>query len=462
MKRREFIRNLGISGAALPFVSGLPSLASVTSDARKQRLIVMFSPNGIVPANFWPDYKPEKKKSEKAENTEGGKTEKTEAPAPEPPPDEFLLRPILKPLEPFKEKMLLLKGVSNKVRGDGDSHMRGMSCLLTGIELFPGNIQGGSDTPAGWASGISIDQEMKDHLQGREESRTRFGSIECGVAVPNRADPWTRMSYAGPNKPMAPVDDPYLLFEKLYGRMKDKETLKSILDELTVDFRKVSANISSDDRKLLDEHLTFVREMERELQASDEEVQQHAMPKLDPGVLNENDNIPKISRMQIDLLVNSFINDFARVATLQYTNSVGNARMRWIGVEEGHHTLSHDPDLNEQSQEKLTKINIWFAQELAYLCQRLSETAEPEGKGSLLDNTLIVWTNELGKGNSHTLDNIPFVLLGNGCNFKMGRFVKLEKAAHNRLWISIAHAMGHPISTFGNPKLCEGGPLELS
>ncbi len=462
MKRREFIRNLGVSAAVLPFISGLPSLASVTSSARKQRLIIMFSPNGIVPATFWPDWKPEKKKDEKKEGGEGTKVESAEPPAPEPPADPFLIRPILKPLEPFKDKMLLLKGVSNKVRGDGDSHMRGMSCLLTGIELFPGNIQGGSDTPAGWASGISIDQELKGFLQGRDGSRTRFGSIELGVSVPNRADPWTRMSYAGPNKPVAPVDDPYLLFEKLYGRMKDKDTLKSILDDLAGDFQKVSARVSSEDKKLLEEHLTFVREMERDLQASDNESQHHTTPKLDSGVLNENDNIPQISRMQIDLLVNSFQNDFARVATLQYTNSVGNARMRWLGIDEGHHTLSHDPDLNEQSQEKLTKINAWFAGELAHLCQRLSETREPGGEGSLLDNTLIVWTNELGKGNSHTLDNIPFVLLGNGCNFRMGRFEKLEKVPHNRLWMSIAHAMGHRLSTFGNPKLCDGGPLDLA
>ncbi len=316
MKRREFIRNLGVSAAVLPFINGLPSLASDASTKRKQRLVIMFSPNGIVPANFWPD--------------ETG--------------EEFALKSILQPLEPFKKQLLVLKGVSNKVRGDGDGHMRGMSCLLTAIELFPGNIQGGSDTPAGWPSGISIDQEIKNFLQSREETRTRFGSIELGVAVPNRADPWTRMSYAGPNKPVAPVDDPYQMFEKMYGQVKDKDTLKSVLDDLRADFKKVSTKISSEDKKLLEEHLAFVREMERELQSTDQ-TQQHAMPMLDPGVLLENDNIPQISRMQIDLLVNAFQNDSARVATLQYTNSVGNARMRWLGIDEGHHTLSHDPDI---------------------------------------------------------------------------------------------------------------------
>ena len=114
----------------------------------------------------------------------------------------------------------------DKVRGDGDNHMRGIGCLLTGIELFPGNIQGGSDTPAGWSRGISIDQEIKNFLQAKPETRTRFGSLEFGVMVPDRADTWTRMSYAGPNKPLAPIDDPYQMFAKLYGRMKDQESLR--------------------------------------------------------------------------------------------------------------------------------------------------------------------------------------------------------------------------------------------
>ena len=116
-----------------------------------------------------------------------------------------------------------------------------MGCLLTGIELFPGNIQGGSDTPAGWAKGISIDQEIKNFLQSRPETRTRHGSLEFGVMVPDRADTWTRMVYAGPNKPIAPIDDPYQMFGKLYGRMKDQESLKSIMDELKEDLNKVSS-----------------------------------------------------------------------------------------------------------------------------------------------------------------------------------------------------------------------------
>jgi hypothetical protein len=429
--RREFIRDLGIGGAALPFVLNLPSLGFANQQRRKQRLVVMFSPNGVVPTAFWPD-------------GEGKLTAFKES---------------LKPLLPFKDKTLVLHGLCDKVRGDGDNHMRGIGCLLTGGELFPGNIQGGSHTPAGWAKGISIDQEIKNHLQKDPATRTRFGSLEFGVMVPDRADTWTRMVYAGPNKPLAPIDDPYQMFAKLYGRVKDQESLKSILDDLQDDLRKVEAKVSAEDRRLLEEHATFVREMEQELKATTDKGVGHAVPKLEQGVKKEKDNIPRTSKMQIDLMVNSFAADFSRIATLQFTNSVGQARMRWLKISESHHELSHKPDNDRESQDKLVRINQWYCEQLAYLARRLAETPEPGGGGSLLDNTLLVWTNELGKGNSHTLDNIPFVLVGNGLGFRMGRSIRYPKVPHNRLLLSLAHGMGHPIKQFGNPNFCGAGPL---
>lgn len=438
--RRDFLRRLGLSTAALPFVWNLPSLGFANTGARRQRLVVMFSPNGVVPSRYWPD-------------EEG---------------ESFTLKECLQPLEAFKQRLLVLHGVCDKVRGDGDNHMRGMGCLLTGVELYPGNIQGGSDTPAGWASGQSIDQEIKNYLQSRPETRTRFGSLEFGVMVPDRADTWTRMVYAGPNKPIAPIDDPYQMFAKLYGRMKDEENLKSILDELREDLDKVASLVSAEDRRLLDEHATFVREMEQELRATERRPADehddayaeldHAVPELPPGVKHENDNMPQTSKMQIDLLVNSFAADFARVATLQFTNSVGQARMRWLGVDDGHHDLSHKPDSDEDAQNKLTRINRWYCEQMEYLLKRLAATPEPGG-GTMLDNTLVIWTNELGKGNSHTLDDIPFVLAGGGLGFRMGRSIKYPKLSHNRLLLSLAHGFGHHLERFGNPNFCGEGPL---
>jgi hypothetical protein len=429
--RREFLRDLGISAAVLPFVLNLSSVAAAEERRRKQRLVVLFSPDGVIPSTFWPD-------------EEG---------------ESFTLKQSLKPLEPFRARTLTMHGVCDRVRGDGDNHMRGIGCLLTGIELFPGNVQGGSDTPAGWASGISIDQEIKNYLQSDPATRTRFGSLEFGVMVPDRADTWTRMVYVGPNKPIAPIDDPYQMFQKLYGRAKDQESLKSVLDELSEDLNKVRSRVSPQDRQILDEHATLVREMEQELRADSGKDVGHAVPVLEPGVRKENDNIPRISKQQIDLLVNSFAADFARVATLQYTNSVGQARMRWLKINEGQHDLSHKADDDADAKEKLTRINQWYCEQLAYLGKRLAETPEPGGGGSLLDNTLIVWTNELGKGNSHTLDNIPFVLVGNGLDFRMGRSLKYGRVPHNRLLLSLAHGFGHRITRFGNPDFCGDGPL---
>ena len=107
--RREFIRDLGLGAAALPFILNLPSLAFANQQARKQRLVVLFSPNGVVPDAFWP--------------TEEGSS--------------FAFKDILSPLEPFKADTLVVHGVCDKVRGDGDNHMRGIGCLLTGTELYP-------------------------------------------------------------------------------------------------------------------------------------------------------------------------------------------------------------------------------------------------------------------------------------------------------------------------------------
>lgn len=439
--RREFLQRLGISTAAGTFLMGLPSLGWAASTSRRQRLVFLFSPNGVIPKHFWPDKQ--------------GK--------------DYDIKRILKPLEPFKNQMMTLHGIDNKIKGDGDGHMRGIGCLLTGIELFPGDIQGGSDTPAGWSMGISIDQFLKNKLQADESTRTRFGSLEFGVMVPDRADTWTRMSYAGANQPVAPISDPYQMFDRLYGQTKNRELLASVLDDLVDDFKKIEKVVSAEDRQLLQEHVAMVRAVEKELKtelaageksaAQQDKSVGHAVPDLPPNVDTENDNIPQITRMQIEMLVSSFTADFARVATFQITNSVGQPRMRWLGIDEGHHGISHEPDSNEEAYEKLIQINTWYAEQVALLAQRLADTPEPGGGGSLLDNTTIVWTNELGKGNSHTRNDIPFVMVGGGLGFDSGRAMKFDSVPHNRLLMTMAAAMGHETKSFGNPDFCGDGVL---
>lgn len=436
MNRRNFIRDLGVSAGVLPFVSGLPGLQAAGQSADNKRLIIMFSPNGTVGGELWPELQ------------ENGERQ---------------FKRILKALEPWKDQVTTLRGVHNQIRGDGDSHMRGMSCLLTCNELFPGNIQGGGHTPAGWASGISIDQELKNFYQSNPATETRFGSLEFGVAVPNRADPWTRMSYAGPNQPVAPISDPEQMLGRIYGQMKDKETMKSVIDLLQQDLKKVSSKLGSEDREFLDRHVSLVREIESELHRSDSDTElNHPVPDVDPEIELVNDNTPQISRMQIDLLVSAMANNMTRIGSLQFMRSVGQARMSWLGIEEGHHSLSHEPDKNEDAVEKLIKINEWFAGELAYLTKCLAETPEPGKTGSMLDHTLVIWLNELGKGNSHTLNDIPFVMVGGKAHgISMGKHHEFKGQPHNRLWLKVAQSMGHNLQTFGQEKFCSEGALEI-
>ena len=435
--RRSVLKKLGLTSLSLPILSQSANLFSEKAKkaAPKQRLIVMFSPNGTIPGQFWPEKMGE----------------------------DFEHKTILKPLEPFHDKMLILRDLHNRVRGDGDNHMRGMSCLLTGIELFPGNVMGGGNTPSGWPKGISIDREICDFFQSKAETRTRFGALHFGVGVQDTADPWTRMSYHGPNKPVTPLADPYDAYQKIYGNVRDKKKVRAILDDLNTDLNKIAKRLPESDRRLLIEHSKLVERMDKEYASGNSLSKLRAKPpELPEGIRNLNENIPELGRLQIDLLVNSFVNDFARVATLQYTKSVGQAKMKWLDIEDAHHTLSHEPDKNKDAYEKLVRINTWFAEELAYLLKKLDSTPEPGQSGSMLDHTLVIWTNELGKGNSHTLDHIPFVLAGNGFGFRMGRSMWCENSNHNRLLLSLAHAVGHPLETFGNPRLCKGGPLNLS
>jgi hypothetical protein len=430
--RRQFLRDAGLGAAAIPFLLNLPSLGYANEQQRKQRLVIMFSPNGVVPKNFWPE-------------AEGA---------------EFTLPESTQPLEPFKYRTLFLKGIGDKVRGDGDSHMRGIGCLLTGVELFPGNVLGGcTEHPAGWSRGISIDQEIRNYLQASPATRTRFGSLEFGIGVPERADTWTRMVYSGANKPVTPVNNPYQMLKRLYSTTRHRKHLVTILDGLREDFQKIESLLGSEDRRILEEHATFVSEFERELKSIGSGDGQQVAPQFTPGVKDSLENMPQLSKMQIDLLVNSLAADFARVMTLQFNHSTSDATMPWIQVDGRHHDLSHLPDDDQEAQRKLTRIDRWYCEQLAYLAQRLAETPEPDGNGSLLDNTLIVWTNELGQGNSHTLDNVPFVLVGNGLNFQMGRSLKFADQPHNRLLMSLAHGFGHHLTGFGNMEYCKAGPL---
>jgi hypothetical protein len=156
--------------------------------------------------------------------------------------------------------------------------------------------------------------------------------------------------------------------------------------------------------------------------------------------------------LQQDLLVASLACDMTRVASLQYRLGENDSdRYTWLGINhEGHHGLTHAGDSNVVERANLTKIYTWYADRFARFLDRLA--AVKEGNGTLLDKTLVVWGSELGKGNNHSFDRVPFVTAG-GCGggVRTGRFLEYPAGTpHNRLLVSMCHAMGRAdIETFG-------------
>lgn len=216
----------------------------------------------------------------------------------------------------------------------------------------------------------------------------------------------------------------------------------------------------SEDQTKVEAHIDNLRDIELRLDVDGAGAgcsKPEAVAKYDAGA---NDNFPKTLKLQTDLLVRSFACDMTRVATLQWSRSVGGETHRWIGItDKDHHSLSHDGDGNADSQEKLIKINTWYAEQFAYLLEQMKLVKE--GAGTMLDNTVILWGNELGKGNAHSRDKVPYVMAGRaGGYFKTGRFLKYNNDSHSNLLVSIANAMGVATNSFGNPKYCTG-PLRM-
>jgi hypothetical protein len=168
-------------------------------------------------------------------------------------------------------------------------------------------------------------------------------------------------------------------------------------------------------------------------------------------------NFPAAGKLHMDIFVAAFACGLTRIGTLQWGGSTSEQQFPWLGINSGHHTMSHvgDGDLGNMAQ--LVKINNWYAQQFAYLLGKLD--AIQEGTGTLLDNSIVAWTNELSKGNTHSSHNIPWVLAGSaGGYFRTGRFIQYAtEQPHNNLLVSFMNAMGLANeTTFGERAVCTG------
>lgn len=451
--RRAFLRGLGLGAAALPFVPWLDVHADAAGPPR--RIVFFFSSNGTIRESWLP-------------TTSGGA---------------LALSPILSPLEKHKERLLVIDGLCHRVvmeKGDRSGHSAGMNTALTGRKAH--QTDPAKQPLRSLATGISLDQYLGQKI-GKE---TKLRSIELGVEVQPFMEDTACLAYANPLSPIYPENSPFAAFSRLFKGYSDpaapaapdpkvverKRDQSRVLDAVSGELRTLRAALPTSDRAKVEAHLDAIDALEHSLSTGvGAAAPQCVKPELGaPIEVWDNANIPAIAKMQIDLAVTALACDLTRVATVQFGTAGAGHRFLWLGKEfendpalpagdgaTGFHALAHH-DQEPAARAKLVRIHTWYAQQFAYLLDRLA--AIPEGSGSMLDNTVVAWVNELGDGGAHSHEQIPFVLAGNANGyFKTGQLVSFPGEPHNRLLLSLSHAMGVHDDVFGDKDYCGAGPL---
>jgi hypothetical protein len=439
LSRRTVLRGAGGVVIGLPLLEAMRPLRRAHAAPAPKKFVVFFSPNGTIAPAWEPTLGPS-----------GAETD-------------FTLSPILQPLAPFQQDIVVIQGVDQQ-GGGGDGHQNGIGGMLTGASLNPGPFQGGGGSaPAGWASSISVDQR----IAAVNGLGTRFRSLELGVQV-GSADNWGRMSYLGGDRPVPPESDPSRAYARVFSDLNTDPTVlarirarrKSVLDAVSDQYGAVVARLGGEDRQKLDAHATSIREIESRLDVSGATAPGCTAPAVPPSTLdmNLNDNFPAVGELQMDLLVMALTCGLTRVASLQWSRSVSQVRFTWLGITDAHHDLSHLGDDDADAVDKLTRINNWYAARYASLLDRMKRVDNGDGT-TLLDSSLVFWCNELAKGNNHTRTNAPYVLGGKaGGALRTGRYLRYDDGdmPHNNLLVSMLNAMDVPDTRFGKAEWCTG------
>ena len=428
LSRRTFLGGLGAAGVAAPLVPLLE--AEAETGPMPKRLILLCSSNGTVHSQWKPGFE---------NNT-------------------LQLSPALAPLEAHKHNLVVLDGLGwGYGDGPGVDHMR-ICMLWNGTPMLDGNDFQNStgDRPCGWGGGISVDQYIANQI-GHE---TPFSSLEFGVHN-GGAHIYSRVSYAGPNQPIPPEDNPYGMFDRLFAEFGQstaelaalRARRKSVIDVVRGNLDGLQPKVATADRLKIEAHLDAVRAIEQRLDLTAVCEVPMLGDQFDPGA---NDNFPLVSRLQIDMMVMAMACDLTRISSLLWARAGSNVRYNWLGIGTAEHTIAHDSSAPARAQ--MVQINAWHAGEVAYLLDALE--AVPEGDGTMLDNTLVVWGNELADGWTHSQRPIPLVLAGGaGGQLETGRYIDYGQARHNGLLVSICNLMGlSEVTSFGS--LDDGsGPL---
>jgi len=440
LNRRRFLRGLGAC-IALPALESLG--AQPAPDPVGQRLATgqtgaplrmafLYFPNGVNQEHWWP-------KGEGAE---------------------FELGQTMESLAALKHRVQILGGLEHRHAtagndGAGD-HARANGTFLTGVRV---KKTAGADIRAG----VSIDQvaaEQVGHL-------TRFPSLELTCDSVRRSGNCDsgyscayqhNLSWRSPTMPMPPEPNPRQVFERLFGagsaseRAREQERRlaqqKSILDFVLEDAHTLEKQLTGRDRQKLDEYLTSVREVEKQLDQAD---RFEAVPAPTTEIP---DGIPRAFqehvRVMYRMLVLAFQTDSTRLATFLLAGDGNNRAYPNIGVPEGHHSISHHQN-NREMMEKIAKIDQWYVEQLAWFLGELESVEDTDGQ-SLLQNCMIVYGCGNSDGNRHTHHNLPVILAGGGGgSLTPDRYVKLPRMPMSNLFLSLADRLGVPeLDRFGD------------
>jgi hypothetical protein len=430
LDRRMFLRGIG-TAMALPLLdSMIPALAG-SSTPPAVRLGFVYVPNGIIQKDWVPQ-------------TLG---------------TNFEFMPTMKPLEPFRDKLIVLRNLAQyngQALGDGGGdHARAGATWLTGVH--PKKTEG-----ADIHAGISADQIAAKKLA----QKTQFGSLEIGIEEPSLAGgcdsgyscAYTNtISWRGPTTPNPMEVSPRALFERLFGdgettdpavRIGRMEQDRTILDFVSGDVSRLQGSLGARDKSKLDEYLEGIRDIERRIQKAEEQSAAVKIPVMDrPAGIP--DTFEEHTKLMSDLMVIAFQTDMTRVITYMMAREGSNRSYREIGVPDGHHSLSHhmrDPE----KMAKVAKIDQYHVKSFAYLVGRMEAT--PDGDGTLLDHTMLLYGSSIRDGNVHDHYDLPLVLAGGkSVDICGGRHIQYKPdTPMTNLLLTMLDKAGVPADTLGD------------
>jgi hypothetical protein len=435
LNRRTLLRGLGAS-LALPILDSMvPALAETGGAISKSpvRMAFVYTPNGIIPAAWTP-------------SGEGLR--------------DWEFKRTMKPLEPFREQINVITGlaqINGRALGDGPGdHARAGATWLTGVH--PKKTEG-----AGIHSGISADQ-IAAKILGKS---TQLASLEIGLDTPSLAGgcdsgyscAYTNtISWRGETTPMPMEPNPRMVFERLFGdgdstdaaaRLKTLKEQRSILDYIAGDIDRLETGLGKSDRSKLTEYLEAIRDIERRIQKAEEQNATMKIPVFErpSGVPAEFEDHAKL---MIDLQVLAFQADLTRVITFMIAREGSNRPYKNIGISDGHHSLTHHQN-DPEKIEKVTQIDTYHTQLVAYYLEKLKNTKD--GDGTLLDHSMLLYGSSICDGNRHTHDDLPLMLAGGAAGkIKGGRHLRYkQETPMNNLLVSMLDLGGVPgVEKFGD------------